>query len=415
MTAVSPEDLVAQCQAHLDAGAVAPAVAIMTGAYEAAAATAQWSAAAWSANWIGHVHEHHLGELKPALAWFATAEQAAAASQVPLPCTRATARFNAGLVETRRGHTTAGLGHFRSAQQAAAVCDDPALEATCSDRLGAALAELAAWSAGLVEFARAERLARTAGDTGLASSCAEQAAEARAELESAPGAQFARLARSGLDRCLAAVRQPQPGLVLDAGCGSLPELLVLARYWPGCRLVGVDVASTARSIRLPRKLRSRVEVRAGDLTAPMAALSGFDVVVCHAVLHDVEDPGAVLRVLAACLRPGGEVVGALFTDAYHAGLRRRLVAAGIPLPRPAISHSEDTVNSALVAAGFRGIEIWTEAVELDVDGAGAPAHLERLLGRPVDAAEVDRVLDAGGRPLRIDLSPLSFTAVTRPA
>ena len=119
MTAVSPEDLVAQCQAHLDAGAVAPAVALMTGAYEAAAAAAQWSAAAWSANWIGHVHEHHLGELKPALAWFATAEQAAAASQVPLPRTLATARFNAGLVETRRGHTTAGLGHFRSAQQAA--------------------------------------------------------------------------------------------------------------------------------------------------------------------------------------------------------------------------------------------------------------------------------------------------------
>ena len=191
---------------------------------------------------------------------------------------------------------------------------------------------------------------------------------------------------------------------------------MLARYWPGCRLVGVDVAETARSIRLPRKLRSRVEVRAGDLTVPMAGLSGFDVVVCHAVLHDVEDPGAVLRVLAACLRPGGEVVGALFTDAYH----RRVAGPAVRRrDRPPSARYQPRRGRRSTPpwsrAGFTGIEIWTEAVELHVDEAGAPAHLERLLGRSLDAAEVDRVLDAGGRPLRIDLSPLSFSAVTRRA
>jgi hypothetical protein len=109
------------------------------------------------------------------------------------------------------------------------------------------------------------------------------------------------------------------------------------------------------------------------------------------------------------------VVGALFTDAYHAELRRRLFAAGLPLARPAISHSADSINAALVNAGFTGIEIWTEAVELHVDDGAAPAHLERLLGRSVDDADVERLLDTGGRPLRIDLSPLSFSAVTRPA
>jgi SAM-dependent methyltransferase len=141
------------------------------------------------------------------------------------------------------------------------------------------------------------------------------------------------------------------------------------------------------------------------------AAGGFDVAVCHAVLHDVAEPGAFLRGLARALRPGGQLVGALFTDAYHRDLRSRLFAAGVPLPRPAISHTEEGIVAALAGAGFTGIETWTESVQLHSDETASPDHLERLLGRTLDTDETARILDAIGRPLRADLSPLSFSAV----
>ena len=65
----------------------------------------------------------------------------------------------------------------------------------------------------------------------------------------------------------------------------------------------------------------------------------------------------------------------------------------------------------MAGAGLSAIETWTEAVELCVDEAGCLAHLERLVGRTLDAGEANRLLEATRRPLRLDLSPLSFRAV----
>jgi len=79
MPAGSTEALVAQCQALLDAGCVDEALAGLTEVYERAVADRSRSVAAWAANWIGHVHEHHFDGLAAALHWFARAEEAAAA------------------------------------------------------------------------------------------------------------------------------------------------------------------------------------------------------------------------------------------------------------------------------------------------------------------------------------------------
>jgi SAM-dependent methyltransferase len=418
MAVASIEELLAQSRDRLDSGQIAPALAGMTEAYQAAAAESRWAAAAWAANWIGHVYEHHLGDLDTALVWFAATERAASAGVTPLPRTLATARFNAGLVEARRGRTTVALAHFEAARAAAEATGDGALQAACGERLGLTMAELGAWAEGRNVLEAAGRLAEQAGDALVASCCADEVVRITTALDSAPGDQFARLARFGLDRCLAAVRQPAPALVLDAGCGSGPELVAIAERWPASRVVGIDEAETARSIRVPRRLRPRVEVRAGDLTAGGLGQDRCDVAVCHAVLHTVDQPALVLGGLARALRPGGELVGALFTDAYYRGLRGRLLEAGVPLRRPAISHTEAGIAAALAGAGLTSIEIWTEAVELCVEPAGCPAHLERLLGRPVEAGEAERLLDAIGRPLRLDLSPLSFRATApwgRPA
>jgi SAM-dependent methyltransferase len=404
----STEALVAQCQAQLDAGQVDEALAALNQAYQTAASTGQWSLAAWAANWIGHVHEHHRGDAEPALLWFARSEQAAAGADVDLPHTRALARYNAGLVEGRRGRTTAALRHFETA---AAVSGDSDLEATCTERVGAALAELGRWDDGLVALDRARRLATSAGDSPLAASCAEQATEIAAAAESPPGAQFDRLARAGLDRVLASCGVRDPARILDAGCGLGDELAMVAARWPGAAVVGIDLPAIVRSIRLPRHLRRRVEVRAADLTVEGPEPGQFDLVVANAVLHAVAQPGALLATVARALRPGGELVGATFTDAYHRQLRDRLFAAGVPLPRPAISHSEEAIVAALSAAGFVDVEAWTEAVELHASAESTTAHLERLLGRPLEAGEADRLLNATGRPLSLDLSPLSFHAL----
>jgi malonyl-CoA O-methyltransferase len=409
----STEALVAQCRAQLDAGLVDEALAALTRTYHGAAGTGRWSLAAWAANWIGHVHEHHLGDWEPALFWFARAEQAAAASAVDLPHTRAMARYNAGLVEARRGRTTAALGHFEAAQKAAGVSGDDGLDATCTERVGAALAELGRWDDGLIELDRAEWLATGAGDPALASSCAEQAAEIVTALEWPPAAQFDRLARAGLDRTLAAAGWRPPSRILDAGCGAGDELRMVAERWPSAGVVGIDRPEIVRSIRLPRHLRRRVEVCGIDLTVSKPDPGGFDLVVCNAVLHTVAAPRAFLAIVARALRPGGVLVGATFTDAYHRRLRDRLFAAGVPLARPTISHTEDAIITALTAAGFTTIDTWTEAVELHAEGPNAIAHLERVLGRTLDAGEADRLLDATGRRLCLDLSPLSFRALAR--
>jgi SAM-dependent methyltransferase len=408
----STEALVARCQAQLDAGLVAEALAGLNQAHQAASDEGAWPAAAWAANWVGHVHEHHLDDLPAALRWFVAADRDAAAAATALPRTRSTARFNAGLVESRRGRTTAALGHFEAARTAAASSGDGGLEAICTERVGAALSELGRWRDSLGHLDRAERLATAAGDNELALSCAEAAAEAATALDSRPSAQFDRLARAGLARCLAGAGRPEPSRILDAGCGFGAELRLIAEYWPLAQVLGIDLPDTVRSVRLPRHLRRRVEVQAVDLTDPDAEAVGgpFDLAVSNAVLHAVAQPGAFLATVARALRPGGRLVGATFTDTYHRRLRGCLFAAGVAPPRPPISHTDAAIAEALAGAGFTDVETWTEAVELHVEGEAAAAHLGRVLGRTVEPDEADRILDATGRPLTIDLSPLSFSA-----
>jgi SAM-dependent methyltransferase len=188
---------------------------------------------------------------------------------------------------------------------------------------------------------------------------------------------------------------------------------LMAEYWPDARLVGVDAAEVVRSIRLPRLLRRRVEVRAGDLTTawPSEHQNGrFDVAVCHGVLHTRTDPAALLQGIARALRPGGELVGATFTDAYQRALRARLEAAGVTFPLPEIRHTPAQIAGALITAGFTAIETWTEDVELQVDGPAATAHLDRILGRSLGPGEAERLLGGTGGSLYRDFSPLSFRA-----
>ena len=87
--------------------------------------------------------------------------------------------------------------------------------------------------------------------------------------------------------------------VLDVGCGNGDFLKYLQQRRPGCRLVGIDLSTSAP---LPG-----IERLQGDI-ATQAIPGGFDVVTSLASIEHVADVLAFARRLATLCAPGGRVV-----------------------------------------------------------------------------------------------------------
>jgi SAM-dependent methyltransferase len=131
--------------------------------------------------------------------------------------------------------------------------------------------------------------------------------------------------RDGLDLVRDAVRQELVGRqlaahlpalsgtgllrALDAGCGQGTQALRLARA--GWHVVGLDLADelldvARRSLaQEPEDVRSRVDLRHGDMH-DVGRLDGrFDLVCCHGVVMYVPSLHDALAALSDALRPGG--------------------------------------------------------------------------------------------------------------
>lgn len=101
---------------------------------------------------------------------------------------------------------------------------------------------------------------------------------------------------------------PRGGELLDAGCsdGRLAAEVAAAR--PDARITGIDIDDYALE-RARRTACAYPNVRIERGAIGEAARGGTaQVVVCTDVLEHVEDDGAALRWLAACLAPGGALV-----------------------------------------------------------------------------------------------------------
>jgi 2-polyprenyl-3-methyl-5-hydroxy-6-metoxy-1,4-benzoquinol methylase len=157
-------------------------------------------------------------------------------------------------------------------------------------------------------------------------------------------------------------------------------------------VIGVDLAEVAASVRLPRHLRSRVEVRGADLTIPGAQLPAADVVLCHGVLHEVADPTAIVRNLAEAMRPKGQLVGSCFTTDYY------------------LQNCPEAVEAALRTAGFADVETWVEDVAVQVAGGLEQPYLERVLRQSLNPEQLVHLTTTIGSPLVLDLAPLHFRA-----
>ncbi len=96
-------------------------------------------------------------------------------------------------------------------------------------------------------------------------------------------------------------------LVLDAGCGFGRHAFYAARW--GAEVVAVD--SGAEAVASAAQNLAEVDhayVIQADLARPPFKPAAFDVVMCHGVLHHVDDPRGVFRKLDELLGHGGRLL-----------------------------------------------------------------------------------------------------------
>ncbi len=102
-----------------------------------------------------------------------------------------------------------------------------------------------------------------------------------------------------------------PPRVVDVGGGSGTRAVPLAVY--GCRVTVVDTSVDALAILSRRAQDAGVGDRIGGVQADADQLTGVvpagtaDLVLCHHLLEEVDEPAAVIGELAAAVRPGGHV------------------------------------------------------------------------------------------------------------
>ncbi len=131
----------------------------------------------------------------------------------------------------------------------------------------------------------------------------------------------------------------RPGLrVLDVGPG-LGRLLLpaAARVLPGGEVTGVEIVTgIARALRarVTAAGLSNVTIIEGDVAAQPLPAAHFDVAYLAAVLGEIADRGAAIRVIHDALKPGGRLV----------------IVEGWPDPH---HQSLDAIEALILPHGFR--------------------------------------------------------------
>lgn len=99
------------------------------------------------------------------------------------------------------------------------------------------------------------------------------------------------------------------GRAIDIGCGTGVIPVLLAKAFPEAKVAGLDF--DARSIEIAREnardagVGGRIEFKHGSAAELEAPPGGYDFVSTFDCIHDMGDPGGVLRRIRAALAPGG--------------------------------------------------------------------------------------------------------------
>jgi trans-aconitate methyltransferase len=98
--------------------------------------------------------------------------------------------------------------------------------------------------------------------------------------------------------------------VLDIGCGDGRPTALLAERLPGGSVLGVDRSASMIALareQFPAAERPNLSFRQMDATH-LELPRDFEVAFSTAALHWMDDHEAILRGVAACLRPGGRLL-----------------------------------------------------------------------------------------------------------
>jgi SAM-dependent methyltransferase len=195
-------------------------------------------------------------------------------------------------------------------------------------------------------------------------------------------------------------RYPAGSRVLEAGCGTGAQTVILARNSPGAEITSIDISP--ESIRRAEE-RVRVEgianvtFRAGDLFSLPFARESFDHVFVCFVLEHLPDPERALASLRPLIRPGGTITviegdhGSAYFHPDSAGAQRAIRCL-IDLQREAGGNAliGRELYPLLVSAGYRDVQVSPRMVYVD---ASRPSLVEGFT-RQTFTAMVEGVRDA---------------------
>jgi len=129
-----------------------------------------------------------------------------------------------------------------------------------------------------------------------------------------------------------------PGRILELGCGTGFLTAMLARRFPGSRILAVDFAERMIDIARGRGCGERTSFRVADAEVADFGLAGYDLIVSNATVQWFEEPSISMSRLAAALRPGGWMLHSSFGPATFRELKlvlRSSPGLGVSHPHPA--------------------------------------------------------------------------------
>jgi 2-polyprenyl-3-methyl-5-hydroxy-6-metoxy-1,4-benzoquinol methylase len=160
------------------------------------------------------------------------------------------------------------------------------------------------------------------------------------------------------EELLANVRIASSDVILDIGCGSGPQDVLLARK--AARVIGIDtsVGEIARAKALAAiYARGRaLEFRCTALERAGFPAQHFDKVVSFCVLEHIVNRDEVLGVVSRVLKPGGQLV--MSVDSLATITDSRLIAKHRADHAVQTYFSPAELREMLESRGFRDVRIW---------------------------------------------------------